>query len=178
MAASGALQRVGSTRLRRVDLPARVRAAAEAALGAAVASEVVPAGGFSPGLASRLILTDGRRVLAKAINAERDPQAPELYRCEIEVMTALSTLSGTPARVPVPRLRWSFDDGPGHRWLLIRSTTTGRVDPADLQRDRPAAQPTDHQPDTVTASVLRWSHWRRRHRHRARTSHYRQRPAT
>jgi SRSO17 transposase len=28
------------------------------------------------------------------------------------------------------------------------------------------------------ASVLRWSHWRRRHQHRARTSHYRRRPAT
>jgi SRSO17 transposase len=27
-------------------------------------------------------------------------------------------------------------------------------------------------------SVLRWSHWRRRHQHRARTSHYRRRPAT
>ena len=28
------------------------------------------------------------------------------------------------------------------------------------------------------ASVLRWSQWRRRHQHRARTSHYRRRPAT
>jgi SRSO17 transposase len=27
-------------------------------------------------------------------------------------------------------------------------------------------------------SVLHWSHWRRRHQHRARTSHYRRRPAT
>jgi len=27
-------------------------------------------------------------------------------------------------------------------------------------------------------SVLRWSHWRRRHQHRAQTSHYRRRPAT
>jgi hypothetical protein len=26
--------------------------------------------------------------------------------------------------------------------------------------------------------ILRWSHWRRRHQHRARTSHYRRRPAT
>ena len=34
------------------------------------------------------------------------------------------------------------------------------------------------EPIRSLASVLRWSHWRRRHQHRARTSHYRRRPAT
>jgi SRSO17 transposase len=33
-------------------------------------------------------------------------------------------------------------------------------------------------PTRSLASVLRWSHWRRCHQHRARTSHYRRRPAT
>jgi hypothetical protein len=33
-------------------------------------------------------------------------------------------------------------------------------------------------PRRSLTSVLRWSHWRRRHQHRARASHYRRRPAT
>jgi SRSO17 transposase len=33
-------------------------------------------------------------------------------------------------------------------------------------------------PVRSAASILRWSHWRRRHQHRARTSHYRRRRAT
>jgi SRSO17 transposase len=33
-------------------------------------------------------------------------------------------------------------------------------------------------PSRSLTSVLRWSHWRRRHQHRAQTSHYRRRPAT
>ncbi len=67
-------------------------------------------GGFSPGLASRLILADGRRVFAKAINADRNPRSPGLYRREIEVMGAL------PGTVPVPKLRWSYDDG---HWVML-----------------------------------------------------------
>lgn len=98
------------TRLRWIDLPETVRAAAESALGAAVASDVTQVGGFSPGLASRLVLGDGRRVFAKAINAARNPRSPGLFRREIEVMAAL------PESVPAPRLRWSYDDGD---WVML-----------------------------------------------------------
>ena len=97
-------------RLRWDELPETARAAAESALGAGVASDVTQVGGFSPGLASRLVLDDGRRVFAKAINTARNPRSPGLYRREIEVMTAL------PESVPAPRLRWSFDDGD---WVLL-----------------------------------------------------------
>lgn len=92
------------------ELPERVRAAAESALGARVVRDVPQAGGFSPGLASRLVLGDGRRVFAKAINADRNPRSPGLYRREIEVMRSL------PAVVPAPRLRWSYDDGD---WVML-----------------------------------------------------------
>jgi aminoglycoside phosphotransferase (APT) family kinase protein len=67
-------------------------------------------GGFSPGLASRLVFGNGARVFAKAISAGRNPRSPGLYRREIEVMAAL------PESVPAPRLRWSFDDGD---WVLL-----------------------------------------------------------
>ncbi|UKD50934.1 phosphotransferase (plasmid) [Amycolatopsis sp. FU40] len=97
-------------RLRWADLPEQVRAAAESALGARVSSDVRQAGGFSPGLASRLVLEDGRRVFAKAINPDRNPRSPGLYRREIEVMASL------PTGVPAPRLQWSYDDGD---WVML-----------------------------------------------------------
>lgn len=92
------------------ELPERVRAAAESALGAPVVRDEIQTGGFSPGLASRLVLGDGRRVFAKAISADRNPRSPGLYRREIEVMGSL------PATVPAPRLRWSYDDGD---WVML-----------------------------------------------------------
>jgi hypothetical protein len=97
-------------RLRWSDLPEQVRAAAEAEIGASVVSDHPQSGGFSPGLASRLVLGNGSRVFAKAINAARNPRSPGLYRREIEVMAAL------PESVPAPRLRWSYDDGD---WVLL-----------------------------------------------------------
>lgn len=101
---------VGPVRLCWEDLPEMVRVAVESALGAGVARELPQAGGFSPGLASRLVLDDGRRVFAKAINAVRHPRSPGLYRREIEVMAVL------PATVPAPGLRWSYDDGD---WVML-----------------------------------------------------------
>src|SRR3954470_11253780 len=100
----------GMERLRWKDLPLAVRVAAQSALGAPVASDLPQPGGFSPGLASRLVLADGRRVFSKAICAARNPRSPDLYRREIEVMKAL------PASAPAPRLRWSFDDG---NWVML-----------------------------------------------------------
>lgn len=92
------------------DLPEQVRAAAEKEIGAAVVREYPQRGGFSPGLASRLVFNNGLHVFAKAINAERNPRSPSLYRREIEVMAAL------PESVPAPRLRWRYDDGD---WVLL-----------------------------------------------------------
>lgn len=103
-------QRTVTPRLSWAELPASVRDAARSALGAAVVRDLPQSGGFSPGLASRLVLADGRRVFAKAISAARNPRSPGLYRREIEVMSAL------PATVPAPRLRWSLDDGD---WVML-----------------------------------------------------------
>jgi hypothetical protein len=91
-------------------VPPGFRSAAESALGSNVVAEERQAGGFSPGLASRLSLADGRRVFAKAINSERNPAAPCLYRREAAVMAAL------PEKVPAPRLLWSHDDGD---WVML-----------------------------------------------------------
>jgi len=64
-------------RLRWGEVPEPVRRAVAGRLGAEVRAEDSRPGGFSPGVASRLTLADGRRVFVKAVNAGRNPMAPQ-----------------------------------------------------------------------------------------------------
>lgn len=86
------------------DLSSRVRSAARDARDSHVVGEIGQTGGFSPGLASRLRLADGRWSFAKAINGDRNPTAPRLHRREAAVMSV------QPADVPAPVLVWTYDD--------------------------------------------------------------------
>jgi aminoglycoside phosphotransferase len=95
----------GGARLGIDEVPERVRRAIEEILGAPVVAAHSQPGGFSPGLAARLVLADGRRAFAKAVGAERNPDAPVFHRREVEVLAAL------PPDLPVPRLLGSYDDG-------------------------------------------------------------------
>ncbi|GAB6904112.1 aminoglycoside phosphotransferase family protein [Kineosporia succinea] len=99
-----------STRLLWRDLPVHVREAATAWFGTDVAHEASQPSGFSPGLASRLTLGDGRRVFVKAVGSERNPDSPRMYRRELAVMRYL------PEAAPAPRLLWAHDDGD---WVLL-----------------------------------------------------------
>ena len=65
---------------------------------------VTQPGGFSPGLAARLLLEDGRRVFVKAVSERANPDTPGMHRREAEVVAAM------PPDAPVPRLYWAFDD--------------------------------------------------------------------
>lgn len=115
-------------RLRWHEVPEQVRAAAEKALGSSVAHDLPQSGGFSPGLASRLVLGDGRRVFAKAVSAERNARSPELHRREIAVMRAL------PDTLPAPALQWDFDDGD---WVvLVLDDVQGRMPDEPWQADQ------------------------------------------
>ncbi|MEV0324326.1 aminoglycoside phosphotransferase family protein [Streptomyces sp. NPDC050658] len=91
-------------------LPANVRGALEELLGAAVTEAVTQSGGFSPGVAARLRLTDGRRVFVKAVSADTNPASPDLHRIEARHAAAL------PDSVPAPRLLTSYDDG---TWVAL-----------------------------------------------------------
>jgi aminoglycoside phosphotransferase (APT) family kinase protein len=84
-----------------------VRAAIEGWLASPVASAVTQPGGFSPGLAARLLTADGRRVFVKAVGPELNPDAPRFHRREGVIVAAL------PTTAPVPRLLWSYDEGSG-----------------------------------------------------------------
>lgn len=98
----------GATALRPTweSLPAQVRHIVESRLGSAVVEARSQDSGFTPGLASRLLLADGRRVFVKAASTEMAPWIVEAYRRECEVTAAL------PAGVHAPRSRWTCEDGP------------------------------------------------------------------
>lgn len=77
--------------------------------GTVVGSQNCP-DGFSPGLACRLRLGDGRRVFVKAIDGEAWPNEMDAYRAEAWIAQHL------PDGAPAPRHLGSYDDG---RWVIL-----------------------------------------------------------
>lgn len=67
-------------------------------------------GGFSPGLAARLLLADRRRVFVKAVSGRINPHSPGMHRREVRIAAAL------PTSVATPRLLDSYDDGD---WIAL-----------------------------------------------------------
>ena len=57
------------------ELPPEVRSALERRLGSPVVSATTQPKGFSPGLASRLTLADGRRAFVKAVSVAANPDS-------------------------------------------------------------------------------------------------------
>lgn len=92
------------------DLPPRVRVVIDSMVGADVTHAQTAHGGFSPGFASALTLSDGRRVFVKAMSDMLTPGGADLYRREHRVISAL------PATVPTPRLLDVRDDGD---WIVL-----------------------------------------------------------
>jgi len=109
----------GGNRLVWAATPEPVRRSIEEHLGAAVVDAHSQTGGFSPGLAARLLLADGRRFFAKAIGTSRNPLSPDMFRREARIAAAL------PPEAPVPRLLWTYDDGD---WVaLVFADVEGRT---------------------------------------------------
>jgi len=87
-----------------------VRSALAERLGAEVVDAAPQHGGFSPGAAARLRLSDGRRVFAKAAGPVPNAQTPELYRREAGVAAAL------PPEVPAPQFLFSLE---AEEWVVL-----------------------------------------------------------
>jgi hypothetical protein len=101
--------------------PGPVRAWVERALGSQVVAASTQIGGFSPGVAARLVTASGRRAFVKAVGAELNERSPELFRQEIVAMRALDPLRLTHA----PRLCDVYDDG---AWVaLLLEDVAGRT---------------------------------------------------
>lgn len=91
-------------------VPAQLRAATERELGSAVTEAVTQPGGFSPGVAARVLLADGRRAFVKAVSAGHNPDAPAIHRAEARIAAAL------PASTPAPRFLGCIDSGD---WVIL-----------------------------------------------------------
>jgi Phosphotransferase enzyme family len=98
------------TRLRWEALPSDVRARVASHLGSPVVHAESQVGGFSPGVAARCALADGRRCFIKAVSPEQNIDSPRMYREEAAVSARL------PAYLPVPRLEAVIDDG---HWIVL-----------------------------------------------------------
>jgi aminoglycoside phosphotransferase (APT) family kinase protein len=107
----------------RVDwqaVPTRIHRAVEAWAGCAVAHAASQPTGFSPGVAARLRMADGRTVFVKAIGPVPNPEAPSFHRREGRIVAAL------PPTAPVPRLLWSYDEGDGGWVVLVFENVDGQ----------------------------------------------------
>jgi hypothetical protein len=97
-------------RLRWPDLPVEVRAWIGELAGGPVVAAANCSGGYSPGLAARVRLADGRRAFVKAMDCAAWPLQADHYRAEAGVNAKL------PAGLPAPAfLGWADHDG----WVLL-----------------------------------------------------------
>ncbi|TCO45082.1 hypothetical protein EV646_109257 [Kribbella antiqua] len=78
------------------EVPAGVRAWVEGALGSVVVSATTQQGGFSPGVAARLVTASGRRAFVKAVGTSLNPKTPSLFRQEITAVQAIGQLPSAP----------------------------------------------------------------------------------
>jgi hypothetical protein len=97
-------------RLQWPQLPDHVRRGIETRLGAAVTKAVTQPGGFSPGVAARLRLANGRAAFVKAVSGSINPDSPGMHRREARIAAAL------PPSVPTPRFLDAYDDGD---WIAL-----------------------------------------------------------
>jgi hypothetical protein len=97
-------------RLQWDELPDHIQRALEERLGASVVAASTQPGGFSPGVAARLSLADGRRVFVKAVSGSINPDSPGMHRREARIAAAL------PGSVPTSRFLDSYDDGD---WIAL-----------------------------------------------------------
>lgn len=105
--------RAAGQRLGWEQLPGHIREGIETWLGEPVGQAQSMPGGFSPGLAARLVTESGRRVFAKAVCRVPNGDAPKLHRRELRVAARL------PHNAPTPRLLWSFDEHEGDGWVVL-----------------------------------------------------------
>lgn len=91
-------------------VPDSVQSVVAAQLGAPVVTAVNEPGGFSPGVAARCQLADGRRCFIKAVSTAQNPDSPGMHRREAAVAGQL------PADLPAPRLLATVDDGD---WVVL-----------------------------------------------------------
>ena len=132
-------------------VPPPVRAWVDSALGSPVVSAATQVGGMSPGPASRLELADGRRFFVKTVGTSLNPDTPQLFRRELDVLRLLPKVDYRPSLVT------SYDDGD---WVaIVLEDVDGRhpdlSDPAVMTEARRVVrrQSAELTPDPVRLAV-------------------------
>ncbi|MCL2595386.1 MAG: phosphotransferase [Promicromonosporaceae bacterium] len=97
------------------ELPAGLRLEIERQVGGTVAEWTSQPGGFSPGVADRLLLDDGQRVFVKVVAAAADPFSITIHRREIDVLTKLAEVPGFEL-IPHARLLGHIDTA---EWAVV-----------------------------------------------------------
>ena len=118
-----------SFRIEWTTIPAEVRASIEAMLGAPVVEAVNQTGGYSPSLAARCRLADGRRVFLKAgaDAPSMNPVVPWMLRREADLGRRWT------GDFPAPRLVATHDDGD---WVAVAfEDIAGRTPPQPWRDD-------------------------------------------
>ncbi len=137
------------------DLPERIRAEVERRLGSPVVTARTQEGGFSPGVAARLVLADGGGAFVKAVSPARNAVTPSVYRREARIVAAI------PSAAPVPRLLWTLDDDPDG-WVVLafedvegrQPTLPWRTDELDLVLDAMSALAADLTPSPLRPPLV------------------------
>lgn len=149
------------------SLPVPLRSWVEEQLGSRVVTAQTQVGGFSPGVAARVVCADGRRAFVKAVGSDVNSQTPDLFRHEAAV---LAVLPPAPYRAS---MLGSYDDG---TWvgLLLDDVDGAHPDLHDdaavaAVRDALVAQARELTPDPVrldvmdlAATIARWTRRTRR----------------
>ncbi|HEU0165735.1 MAG TPA: hypothetical protein VFQ54_11885, partial [Thermomicrobiales bacterium] len=122
------------------SVPGEIVATIQTELGGEVVHVMSMTGGFSPGIAARIETATGRRAFVKAVSAARNPVAPTFHRREILVASHMPN----DARLPVPPLLWSHDEG-GDGWVVLVF--------ADIDGHQPAQPWVESELDRVIAAL-------------------------
>jgi hypothetical protein len=97
------------------EVPAPVRAAIEDICGCPVVEARTQPGGFSPGVAARVVCADQTRHFVKAVSAEANPRSVEIHRQEAAILAALDPVIAA-RDLPIARLRGTVDQSP---WMAL-----------------------------------------------------------
>ena len=123
------------------ELPRHLVAALEDALGSPIVTASTQPGGFSPGIAARVVCEDRRRAFVKAVASVPNPRSPDFHRREARIV------GGLPDAAPVPRLVWFHDEGPDG-WVVLALEDVDGHEPAQPWRaDELDREDTDSNPD-------------------------------
>lgn len=117
-----AIPRAGGQRRDWTELPRSIVDEIEVFLGDQIISATTLVGGFSPGIAARIVTSSGQHRFVKAVSSEVNADAVRFHQREIRVCTALNAIPN----LPVPAMLWSFDDEQSPWTVLMFEHIAGR----------------------------------------------------